>query len=165
MLTRLRKSIDEKDKGFTLIELLVVIIIIGILAAIAIPIFLNQRKKATDASMKSDTRSIATQVETFYTDDQKYPAAASFAWTTPTATTPGELTVGLEKVVMSPNNLPTVKSNSTGVAATDATAVCVEVANVKGSHTFVWISDKGGLQGSTVTVCPVAFGQTLIVGT
>lgn len=77
MIARIRKSIDEKDQGFTLIELLVVIIIIGILAAIAIPVFLNQRKKAVDASIKSDLHTIATALETYYTDAQQYPATVS----------------------------------------------------------------------------------------
>ena len=162
MYTALRKSLNkENDKGFTLIELLVVIIIIGILAAIAIPIFLNQRKKATDASMKSDTRSIATQVETFYTDDQTYPVAANINYTAPAGGAPGELTVGLEKVIMSPGNTPVVKSNATSTTAQDATAVCIEVSNPKGSHDFVWISNLGGLQPSTVTDCPGTIATVL----
>ena len=74
MLSRIRKAQEEREGGFTLIELLVVIIIIGILAAIAIPVFLNQRKKAVDASIKSDLRTAATALETYFTDFQAYPA-------------------------------------------------------------------------------------------
>ena len=68
MLARIRKSAEEKDQGFTLIELLVVIIIIGILAAIAIPVFLNQRQKGYKADMKSVAKNGATAVESFATE-------------------------------------------------------------------------------------------------
>jgi len=69
MLARIRKAREEREGGFTLIELLVVIIIIGILAAIAIPVFLNQRKKGYDAQAKSDLRNMATAEETYLTDN------------------------------------------------------------------------------------------------
>ncbi len=70
MLSRLSKRRD--DEGFTLIELLVVIIIIGILAAIAIPVFLNQRQKGWDAAVESDLRNAATAEETVLTSDGAY---------------------------------------------------------------------------------------------
>jgi type IV pilus assembly protein PilA len=78
MLARIRKAMEEKEEGFTLIELLVVIIIIGILAAIAIPVFLNQRKKGYDAQTKSDVKNLVTSLETYATDyNGAYPASAA----------------------------------------------------------------------------------------
>jgi type IV pilus assembly protein PilA len=67
MLHKLRSRAQD-EKGFTLIELLVVILIIGILAAIAIPAFLNQRGKAYDAGAKSDVKTAQTAMETYSTD-------------------------------------------------------------------------------------------------
>jgi type IV pilus assembly protein PilA len=77
MLARLRKAQQESEGGFTLIELLVVIIIIGILAAIAIPTFLRQREKGWNASAKSELRNAAVSQESYFTEEDTYTTTQS----------------------------------------------------------------------------------------
>ena len=72
IISRLRAKKD--DEGFTLIELLVVVVIIGVLVAIAVPVYLNYRQGAADKSAQSDLRGAVSAVEQFYTNNgNKYP--------------------------------------------------------------------------------------------
>src|SRR3954447_25838611 len=79
MLARIRKAQEEREGGFTLIELLVVMIIIGILAAIAIPVFLSQRQKAQDTATKADVTTLGKEIATYFVDNAAAPAAANQA--------------------------------------------------------------------------------------
>ena len=73
-ISRLRAKKD--DEGFTLIELLVVVVIIGVLVAIAVPVYLNYRKGAADKSAQSDVRGAISAIEQYYTENSNaYPAA------------------------------------------------------------------------------------------
>jgi prepilin-type N-terminal cleavage/methylation domain-containing protein len=76
-----RHDKTKHEEGFTLIEILVVVLIIGTLASLAIPVFLNQRQKASDATLISDTRNAATAIENYYASGKKMSDLVSTAGT------------------------------------------------------------------------------------
>ncbi len=127
------------DDGFTLIELLVVMIIIGILAAIAIPVYLSQKKKGYDASVKSDLRSYARELESYNAEAFAYPDTAGFTQANGGILTvvPG-LTVRVATTVTFGYYLNTAKS-----------AFCVVAVNSKGTRPFEYVSSLGGLQATS----------------
>jgi type IV pilus assembly protein PilA len=153
MLARIRKAMKDKEEGFTLIELLVVMIIIGILAAIAIPVFLSQRQKGYDASVKSDLRTIANELESYNTDQQAYPAITGGV-----VSTNGVTTIGTDPTTVrtSSGNLFTYVLSTGGVGFSAAgAAYCLTGINAKGTHAWEYISSLGGLQpASTFTAAP-----------
>jgi type IV pilus assembly protein PilA len=77
MISRVRTALAKKESGFTLTELLVVIVIVGILSAVAIPMFLRQQDKAHDTAVKSDITNAALAADAYYVEDLKYPTTVA----------------------------------------------------------------------------------------
>jgi type IV pilus assembly protein PilA len=131
------------DRGFTLVELLVVVIIIGILAAIAIPTFFNQRKKGVDASLKTDLQQVASAEETYFVDHQQY---SSLGGSAPTYT----VGVGSSQIPVrtSPGNTLIVSPDVYGSGT-----YCVAATNGSGSQIWIYKSSAGGMQTLGTTSC------------
>ena len=152
MLARIRKAQDNHE-GFTLIELLVVMIIIGILAAIAIPAFLSQKSKAYEAGMKSDLRSIATEIQTQLVDQPTTitigGGAADGANVTVTPSGGGAAgTINVSAFNSTKTPLKNVVNAVTGV-------FCVDLVNSKSNTTYrVSVIATGATQVIASGPCP-----------
>src|SRR5690625_4168370 len=133
MIARIRKDLDNKEKGFTLIELLVVIIIIGILAAIAIPLFLNQRKKAVDTAARADVSTLGKELAAYYVDNTEDPVLAYVAPSSD-GDEAGHFTINGEKVSNASNHV------SLDSYTLDDTEWCVAVAIADGKGTLDTVS-------------------------
>ena len=138
MFNKLRERAQD-EKGFTLIELLVVILIIGILAAIALPAFLGQRQKGQDSAAKSNVRNVVSQMESCFTQKEKYTGCGA-------------------ELIANPQGLP---MNATSSANPDAGKVSV---SAEGDTSYTVVAKSKAITGGAAHVFTLVHDQTSTTG-
>lgn len=129
----------DREAGFTLIELLVVMLILGILAAIAIPAFFNQRDKGTDAQAKAAARTAQTAIETYATDN-----SGSYAGATPAELQAIEDTLVIGAGEDNQITVPLAEEDAYTVVSTSGTGTDFEITREGGVVTFSCAPEEGG---------------------
>lgn len=136
-----------RERGFTLIELLVVVLIVGVLAAIAVPTYLNQRKKAAAASLKADMAAMAKAQETWLIDNPSRPGYMIQILPGQTGTVGGAGSGG-PKVTTSPGNTITVYAAYPGSGELYDGSYCIVGENPNSSARSVRASDGAVINGN-----------------
>jgi prepilin-type N-terminal cleavage/methylation domain-containing protein len=155
-VSRTLERTRRQDRGFTLIELLVVMIIIGVLASVAIPVFLNQRAKAHDVATKSDLETVGKEVASFYVGVD--PTLALTGTISGQSLTLAESTTSYSNAVQlsSGTTYATGASDAvtfqTGTGCTKASGWVVTLNNPDGATKTFYFSAQNGLSGTAVTL-------------